>query len=195
MSNATNAATTSTEAAADATSTAATTDTAETTGTSADTITDLEAAKAEIAKWKGHARTWETRAAENKSAKEALDQIEAEKLTTEQRLTQELEAARTELATAQATALKNSVAAATGVPAALLTGNTQEELEATAAALLAFKGTTPPPANDAAASGPQGAPITGGNQILSRDELANMSRAERLAAVKDGRLDTLMGRK
>lgn len=52
----------------------------------------------------------------------------------------ELERENAELRTAKT---RSEVAAAKGVPAALLTGSTQEEFEAAAEALIAFKGTAP----------------------------------------------------
>jgi hypothetical protein len=62
-------------------------------------------------------------------------------------------------AEASAKALRAEVANAKGVPAALLTGSTLEELEAAADALIAFRGTpnTPKPDPSQGAKGKQGA--------------------------------------
>ena len=58
--------------------------------------------------------------------------------------------------------LRSQVAEAKGVPAALLTGSTQAEIEAAADALIAFRGVQPPappaPAPTAHAAGSNGAP-------------------------------------
>lgn len=156
----------------------------------------VEELQAELATWKGHARTWETRAGENKAAKEQLDQLEAAKLTEAQRLEKERDDALAKLAAAEASALRSGVAAEKGVPEALLTGSTKEQLEASADALLTFRGpATPPapPANDAAASGKQGSPVGAGAQITEA-ELKSMSAADIVAAKKDGRLNHLLGR-
>lgn len=157
----------------------------------------LEQLQAELNTWKGHARTWEDRAKENKTAREQLDALEAAKLTETQRLQKELDELKAVNATANAKAERDAlvagVATAKGVPAALLAGATQAELEAEADALLAFRGEVKAPTNDASASGTQGAPITAGAQILSRDTLKGMTPVEIRQAKVDGRLNTLMG--
>lgn len=152
----------------------------------------LEQLAAELATWKGHARTWEDRAKENKTAAEKLAEIEKAKLTETERLQAELAELTAERDRNAAELLRTSVAAAKGVPANLLTGSTKEELEAAADALLAFRRTPRPPANDAAASGAQGSPISTGKQ-LTREDLKGMSAAEKRAARAEGRLNTLLG--
>jgi hypothetical protein len=153
----------------------------------------LEEVQAELDTWKGHARTWEERAKENKTAKEKLDEIEASKLTETQRLQKELDDLRADKDKTDRALLLSGVAAAKGVPAALLTGATKEELEAAADALLAFRGAVKPPANDTAASGSKGEPISAGAQITSREVLKTMSAGEIQAAKAAGRLNTLLG--
>lgn len=87
------------------------------------------------------------RAAAEKAAADALAKVkafedaqkseaekQAERLAEIERENAELKAAKT----------RAEVAAAKGVPAGLLTGNTQEELEASADALIAFKGAQEP---------------------------------------------------
>jgi hypothetical protein len=87
------------------------------------------------------------RAAAEAAAKEALAKVkafedaqkteaekQAERLAEIERENAELKAAKT----------RAEVAAAKGVPASLLSGSTQEELEASADALIAFRGTTEP---------------------------------------------------
>jgi hypothetical protein len=151
----------------------------------------LEQLQAQLAEWKGHSRDWEAKAKANKEAKDKLDALELEKLSETERLQKELDTFKQGQAKAERQLLVASVAASTGVPAGLLQGETKEDLEAYAATLLEFKGVTPPPANDAAASGPQGTgPVT---QVTQLTSIAGMSRAEILQADKDGRLKTLMG--
>lgn len=152
----------------------------------------LEELQAELATWKGHARTWEDRAKENKTAAEQLAELKKAELTETERLKLELDEVRAERERDAKALLLANVAAAKGVPAALLTGSTQEELEAAADALLAFRGTPKAPANDTSASGTQGAPITAGAQ-LTRDQLQGMTAAEVRTAKAEGRLNTLMG--
>ncbi|OJU39689.1 MAG: hypothetical protein BGN97_00265 [Microbacterium sp. 69-10] len=60
--------------------------------------------------------------------------------TEAQKLQDERDQAKQEAATERSARLRAEVAADKGVPAALLSGSTQEELEASAAALIAFRG-------------------------------------------------------
>jgi len=115
----------------------------------------------------------------------------------------ELERVQSALAEAQETAkkaleskLRSDVAAAKGVPAGLLTGSTQEELEAAADALLAFKGTTPgAPSPDG--QGKQGEPVGDGTQQLAQADLDRMSAAgddDGIAKARaEGRFNKLLG--
>lgn len=85
---------------------------------------------------------------------EAANQTEAEKVqarldAAEKRAT-DLERDNAELATAK---LRSDVAASKGVPVALLTGSTQEELEAAADALIEFRGEQKAPAPKSSALG------------------------------------------
>ncbi|MFZ4894642.1 hypothetical protein ACL9RL_09345 [Plantibacter sp. Mn2098] len=89
----------------------------------------------------------EARAAAEKAAKDALAKVkafeDAQKTDAEKQAERlaEFERENAELKSAKTRA---EVAAAKGVPASLLSGSTQDELEASADALLAFKGETPP---------------------------------------------------
>lgn len=103
---------------------------------------------AEAQKWQGLARKHETRAKENADKAAAFDDAQESQKTEQQKLTDALAKAQAEAATARSEALRLQVAAAKGVPADLLTGSTQEELDAAADRLLAFRGdqpATPPP--------------------------------------------------
>lgn len=159
----------------------------------------LEAALAKIAELGDkltdvtkHSRTWEDRAKANKEARDKLDALEAEKLTNEERLQKELDELKSEKAKAEAKAERDALVAAVateaGLPPGVLSGTTKEELEAHAASIKALMGTVKPPANDTAASGTQGTPITQAAQIKS---IAGMSRAEIIQADADGRLKDL----
>ena len=69
-----------------------------------------------------------------------LTEIEEANKTEAEKAQARAEAAEKRAAELEAKALKAEVAAAKGVPVSLLTGSTQEELEAAADALIAFRG-------------------------------------------------------
>lgn len=88
----------------------------------------------------------EARAAAEKAAKDALARVkefEDRDKSEAQKQQEALERAQKELAELTVAKTRAEVAAAKGVPAALLNGSTQEELEASADALIAFKGEQP----------------------------------------------------
>lgn len=97
--------------------------------------------------WKTEARKWEQRAKENLTAAKAnedaakrLAEYEESQKTEAQKLQEERDKATAELASERAARIRAEVAATKGIPANLLSGSTQEELEASADALIAFKG-------------------------------------------------------
>lgn len=99
--------------------------------------------------WKAEARKHEQRAKENlakakanETAAQRLAQIEAENKTEAEKAQERLEAAEKRANELELKATRAEVAAAKGIPAALLSGSTQEELEASAEALIAFRGET-----------------------------------------------------
>lgn len=101
--------------------------------------------------WKAEARKWESRAKENLSAAKAnegaakrLAEIEEAQKTEAQKAQERLEAAEKRAAELELKAIRAEVAASKGVPVNLLSGSTQEELEASADALLAFRGEQEP---------------------------------------------------
>lgn len=97
--------------------------------------------------WKAEARKWEARAKENLSAAKTnedaarqLSEIEESKKSEMEKATARAAELEAQLAEAQLSVLRSDVAAAKGVPSNLLTGSTQEELEAAADALIEFRG-------------------------------------------------------
>ncbi len=89
--------------------------------------------------WKSLSRTWEKRAKENADAASRLAEIENASKTEAQKAAEALEAAKNDAASATAQLLRYEVAADKGVPPQLvrfLTGNTREEIEDAAQALL-----------------------------------------------------------
>ena len=83
---------------------------------------------------------------ELKAKAEKLAEFEESQKTEAQKAQERLEAAEKRAAELELKATRAEVAAAKGVPAELLTGSTQEELEASADALIAFRGEVKQPA-------------------------------------------------
>jgi hypothetical protein len=81
---------------------------------------------------------------ELKKAADRLAQLEEANKSEAEKTAERLAAAEKRAAELEAKALRSEVAAAKGVPSALLTGSTQEELEAAADALIAFRGEQKP---------------------------------------------------
>lgn len=101
--------------------------------------------------WKAEARKWESRAKENLASAKAnedaakrLAEIEEAQKTEAQKAQERLDAAEKRAAELELKATRAEVAAAKGVPVELLSGSTRDELEASAAALLAFRGEQEP---------------------------------------------------
>lgn len=82
---------------------------------------------------------------ELKASAVKLAEIEAANKTESEKVAERLAAAEKRASELEVKATRAEVAAAKGVPAVLLSGGTQEELEASADALIAFKGITPEP--------------------------------------------------
>lgn len=99
--------------------------------------------RAEAEKWKALSRQNEAQAKANASAAKRLADIEESQKTEVQKLADAKAAAEKAAVDAQAQLLRYTVSAATGVPADLLVGATEEELTAHAEKLLAFSGKTP----------------------------------------------------
>lgn len=80
---------------------------------------------------------------QQKADAEKWRQAQQDAKPAEQRTAEEIEALRRENETLKSAQLRSDVAAAKGVPAALLSGATKEELESAADALIEFRGKTP----------------------------------------------------
>jgi hypothetical protein len=146
----------------------------------------------EVSHWKAMAKLQEGRAKEGKTAIDRLAELEAEKLTETERLQKQLADLTAERDTAAAASVKTRVAASKGVDETLLTGSTEEELNSSADALLAWRGVPEATTNDAAASGTLGAPVGAGHQLTSTE---GMSPVEIVQAKADGRLDKYLGKR
>lgn len=140
--------------------------------------------------WKAEARKWETRAKENTAAAKRLAEIEEASKTEAERQADRLAQLQAENARLQAEALRSQVAASKGVPADLLAGSTEEELNAAADRLLEFRGTsTPSPAPDFGAGDRGGSPSK--PKQLSRADMARMTPDQIVAADDAGQFDDL----
>lgn len=149
-------------------------------------------APAQETDWKAEARKWEDRAKANTKAAERLAEIEESQKTELQKAADRAAAAEAKATGIEARALRAEVAAAKGIPAALLSGATQQELEASADALLAFRGPATRSATpEEAGAGNQGADIAAPKQ-LTREDLKSMSASQIMAAQKAGQLKTLL---
>ncbi len=180
------------------------TDTTDTTTTEPDAttatdVTDEQAEQevdpqAELTKWKALARQNEARAKANAEKAIKFDELTEAQKSDLQRAEDRAAAAEQRAADAILRAEKASIAATTGVDPNLLAGTTPEELQASADALIAWRGTTTPPA----APRVGGADITGGAAkpvIYTRAQIADPSfyathRADILAAQQQGRITT-----
>lgn len=128
-----------------------------------------------------------------------LQAIEDRDKTEAQKLADRAAAAEAKASALELKVLRADVAAAKGVPAGLLSGTTQEEMEAAADALLVFKGATPklPAAPPAAGQGNVGAPVGAGAPQLSQDDVKRMYAARDYEGIEkartEGRLNAVLG--
>ena len=149
---------------------------------------------AEVEKWKALSRKHEAASKANADKAKAFDTLEEANKTELQKAADRAAAAETQLAQITARALRAEVAAAKGIPANLLSGSTQEELEASADALIAFKGTQPKPDMG---GGDRGGDVTGANAQMTEADVkklyAEKKYGEIEAARVAGRLNTYLG--
>lgn len=109
-----------------------------------------------VAKLRQEAAKYRTDAKANADAAKRLAEIEEAQKTETQKLADRLAAAEKKAQDAELKALRSDIAQAKGVPAALLTGSTEDELNASADALIAFRGGAPKPPAAPPAEGVQG---------------------------------------
>lgn len=100
--------------------------------------------KAEAEKFKALSRKNEADKKANADKARLWDEFQQQQKTETERLSEAKAAAERDAAEARVELVRVTVANEKGVPAQLLTGSTKEELEASADALLAFKGATQP---------------------------------------------------
>ena len=142
-----------------------------------------------VAKLRQEAAKYRTEAKANAEAAKRLTEIEEAQKTEAQKLADRLAEAERKAQVAELKALRSDVAQAKGVPAGLLAGDTQEALEASADALLAFRGEAPklPAAPSAAGQGNVGQPVGATDidtQIKAAHEAGDWRRALSLTNTK-----------
>lgn len=148
--------------------------------------------EAEARKWKEMSRKNESRMKENAEKARLYDEAQ-EQGKSELQKAQEAAAKAEARATAlESKVLRAQVAAAKGVDADLLSGTSQEELEASADRLLAWRSAQTPKGAPATDAGVRGDEIRAAKQ-LTREDLKKMSSSEIVKARKDGQLNNLMG--
>ncbi len=122
-----------------------------------------------------------------------FDEFEEASKTELQKAADRATAAEAKFAEIEARAMRAEVAAAKGIPATLLSGTTQEELEASADALIAFKGTAVKPDFGA---GDRGNDV-GAKKQMTLSEMQALYASKDYAAIEtarvDGRLTTVLG--
>lgn len=139
--------------------------------------------------WKAEARKWEIRAKENNAAAKRLAEIEEASKSEAQKQAEAFANLQAENARLQAEALRSQVAATKGVPADLLAGTTEEELNAAADRLLEWGKTAPTPTPDFGAGDRGGSPSK--PKQLSRADMARMTPDQIVAADDAGQFDDL----
>ena len=114
-----------------------------------------------VQKLRQEAAKYRTEAKANADAAKRLAEIEEAQKTEAQKLADRLAQAEAKAQAAELKALRSDIAQAKGVPAVLLTGSTEEELNASADMLLEFRGEAakPPAVPSAAGQGNVGKPV------------------------------------
>ena len=148
--------------------------------------------EAEARKWKEMSRKNEARMKENAEKARLYDEAQEQGKSELQKALDKAAQAEARAAALESKVLRAQVAAAKGVDADLLSGSTQEELEASADRLLAWRAAQIPKGAPASDAGPRGEEIRSSKQ-LTREDLKKMSPSEIIKARQDGQLNNIMG--
>jgi hypothetical protein len=151
--------------------------------------------------WKKEARKWESRAKSAKEDKDLADkwrEFELSQKSNEEILAAKLAEYEAKEKESQAKLLRLEIASDKGVNPELLDhlkGETREELEAAIDVLLSFTAESVKNKPTIKPNPEQGKPVdSAAGQITSRETLKTMSQKEIAEAIKDGRLDNLLGK-
>lgn len=148
--------------------------------------------EAEARKWKEMSRKNEARAKENAEKARLFDEHEEQGKSELQKAQEAAAKAEARAAALESKVLRAQVAAAKGVDADLLSGTSQEELEASADRLLAWRGAQIPKGAPASDAGHRGEEIRSSKQ-LTREDLKTMSAEQINKARRAGQLNDVMG--
>lgn len=140
----------------------------------------------QVEHWKAMARKNEARAKENATAAQRLAEIEDAQKSEAEKLQAKLEAAERRAAEAEQARLRAEIAQTKGVPADLLTGATEDELNAAAERLLAFRGQPTPPEYGRGTDAPPTKP-----KQLTKTDMARMTPEQIVKADDAGLFDDL----
>jgi hypothetical protein len=151
--------------------------------------------------WKKEARKWEARAKSAKEDKDLADkwrEYELSQKSNEEILAAKLAEYEAKEKAAEAKLLRLELAAEKGVKPELLDhlkGETREELEEAIDVLLSLTAESVKNKPSIKPNPEQGKPVdSAAGQITSRETLKTMSQKEIADAIKDGRLDNLLGK-
>ena len=147
----------------------------------------------DVQDWQAEAAKWKAQAEANASKAAAFDAQEEAAKTEMQKLMDAKAAAEQTAALATQQLLRSEVARAKNVPAELLVGDSKEQLEASAKALLDFQATFVPTAPTSHGQGKVGDPPAGQPEQLTRASLAGMTPEQIMEAKTAGQLNSLLG--
>jgi hypothetical protein len=144
--------------------------------------------QAEAVKWKALSRQNEAQAKANADKAKQFDAFQESQKSELEKAQDEASKWKTQYEQAKTHALRAETAAKNNIPVTLLTGNTEEELDAQVKALLAFKTPTPPASSgiDTGASARQ--PTTFTRQQIADPTFYHAHRDEILKAQQAGRI-------
>ncbi len=142
-----------------------------------------------VAKLRAENARYRTEAKANSDAAKKLADIEEANKSEAQKQAEALQRLQQENAALRLSTIKAQVAAEKGVPMDLLHGSSAEELQASADALLAFRGNAAPPTPDFGAGDRGDGPAK--PKQLNRADLARMTPDQIVAADAAGQLDDL----
>ncbi len=147
-----------------------------------------------VAQLRRESAKYRTEAKANADAAKKLAEIEESQKTEQQKLADKLAATERRAQEAELRATRAEVARAKGVPAELLVGASEDELAASADALLAFRGAVSPApvAPNAFGQGKVGEPVGTAVKQLTRADLQSMTPEQIVDARKAGSLSDLM---
>lgn len=147
--------------------------------------------KADAQKWKALARKHEERAENLAKKATKYDELVESQKSEAQKAAERLAEAEQIAKESKIRAIRAEVAALKGVPAELLAGETEAEIEESATMLLKFRGEVRPDFG----GGNRGKDVGGNRAQWTRADLKGKSPAEIEAARREGLLDRVMGKR